>query len=98
MREAILLADPRMQECIKWQAPTFIYKGNMASFFPRAKKHVSLIFHTGAEISGDFPSLTGEGGTARTFKIAGAADLAKKRDELQCIVRTWCDLKDRNRP
>jgi hypothetical protein len=98
VREAILSADPRIGECIKWQAPTYAYKGNMASFNPRARKHVSLVFHTGAEISGGFPSLAGDGAAARTFKVTDAADLAKKRDELQLIVRAWCDLKDRNQP
>ena len=35
VREAILEADERVGETIKWQAPTFTYKGNIASFFPR---------------------------------------------------------------
>uniref|UniRef100_A0AAN0NLP6 DUF1801 domain-containing protein n=1 Tax=Yoonia rhodophyticola TaxID=3137370 RepID=A0AAN0NLP6_9RHOB len=33
LREVILDADPRVSETIKWQAPTFVYKGNIASFF-----------------------------------------------------------------
>jgi uncharacterized protein DUF1801 len=27
MREIILAADPRIEECIKWQAPTFVFEG-----------------------------------------------------------------------
>ena len=38
VREAILASDDRMSETIKWQAPTFMYKGNLASFFPKAIK------------------------------------------------------------
>ena len=38
-RESILGADSRMDECIKWQAPTFTFEGNVASFFPKAKQH-----------------------------------------------------------
>jgi uncharacterized protein YdhG (YjbR/CyaY superfamily) len=34
LRDIILAADDRIDECIKWQAPTFTYKGNIASFFP----------------------------------------------------------------
>jgi hypothetical protein len=93
VREVILAADPRIGECIKWQAPTFTYKGNMASFFPRAKAHVSLMFHSGATIAGDYPSLEGEGAAARTFKIASLEDLAAKTAELQAITRAWCDGK-----
>src|SRR3990172_2839163 len=31
VREIILAADPRIDECVKWQTPTFTYKGNLAS-------------------------------------------------------------------
>jgi uncharacterized protein YdhG (YjbR/CyaY superfamily) len=46
VRDVVLAADPRIDECIKWQTPTFTFGGNLASFNPRAKKHVSLLFHT----------------------------------------------------
>ena len=48
MREIILAADARIAECIKWQAPTFTFEGNLASFFPKSKQHASLMFHSGA--------------------------------------------------
>ncbi len=94
VREAILAADLRVTECIKWQAPTFTYKGNIASFFPKARKHASLMFHSGADIPGTFPSLEGDGKAARTMKFADAADLKMKRAELEAVIRAWCDLKD----
>lgn len=94
MRETILAADDRIGESIKWQAPTFEYKGNIASFFPRAKKQASLMFHKGAEIPGEFPNLVGDGKEARQFKVASLADLEEKADELQAIVRAWCAMKD----
>lgn len=94
VREAILKADKRVTETVKWQAPTFVYKGNLASFFPKAKTHVSLMFHTGASIKGKFPSLEGSGTAARTMKFADAKDLKAKTKELQSIVKAWCDQKD----
>ena len=94
VRLAILKSDPRVGECIKWQAPTFTYKGNIASFFPKAKKHASLMFHKGAEIPGDFPSLEGDGKEARSMKFADLQDLEVKRAELESVVRAWCDMKD----
>ena len=94
VREVILAADPRVGECIKWQAPTFTYKGNIASFFPKAKAHVSLMFHKGATIPGSFPSLEGDGSEARSLKVRDARDLAAKRAELERIIRAWCDLQD----
>ena len=50
VREIILSTHPDIEETIKWSSPTFLYKGNMASYFMNAKKHVSLMFHRGAFI------------------------------------------------
>jgi len=90
MRDAILDADPRIDECIKWQAPTFTYEGNLASFFPRSKQHASLMFHTGSKIPGTFKRLEGSG-QGRTMKIDSLDELKKAKPELQKIVRAWCD-------
>lgn len=94
MRELILQADSRVEETIKWQAPTFMYKGNIASFFPKSKKHASLMFHKGADIKGDFPNLVGDGKEARSFKVADLDELDSKGKELQQIVVAWCKMKD----
>jgi len=32
VREIILATDDRIEETIKWSSPTFMYKGNIASF------------------------------------------------------------------
>ena len=45
VREIILNADDRVEETIKWSTPTFMYKGNIASFNIKAKNFVSLMFH-----------------------------------------------------
>ena len=94
IRELILSSDSRVEETIKWQAPTFVYKGNMASFFPKAKRHATLMFHKGANIPGKHPNLVGDGKEARSFKVESLDDLEKKKKELQSIVRAWCDWRD----
>ena len=95
MRQTILAADKRVTETIKWQAPTFVYKGNIASFFPKSKKHASLMFHKGASIPGNFPNLEGDAKEGRTFKCATLEDVKQRTAELQSIVVAWCDLMDR---
>jgi hypothetical protein len=75
VREVVLGADDRVTETIKWQAPTFVYRGNIASFFPRSKKHVSLMFHQGALLPDPAGILRGDGGTSRSLKLTDAADL-----------------------
>ena len=94
VREIVLAADPRITESIKWKAPTFEYKGNIASFFPKAKKHVSLMFHQGAKIPGEHPLLTGDGETSRTAKFVDREAIEASADALQATVQAWCDWKD----
>ena len=89
----IILSDNRMTETIKWKAPTFMYEGNMASFNPRTKAHVSLMFHTGATIPGDHPRLEGGGETARYMKFADLAEVEAASDEILAIVAAWCDSR-----
>lgn len=94
VRRIILAADPRITESIKWKAPTFTYKGNIASFYPKARSHVSLMFHQGARIPGEHPILEGEGATSRTAKFADVADVEARRAELEAVVRAWCAYRD----
>lgn len=93
-REVILGADPRVGETIKWSTPTFIYKGNLATFQPRAKQFVSLLFHTGASIPGKHPILEGGGDTARYVRIADVEAVERMRAELEAVVRAWCDARE----
>jgi len=93
VRELLMASDERLEEGIKWQAPTFMYKGNLASFNPRSKKHVSLMFHTGAHIPGSFPHLEGEGETARYMKFADMQEIEAQADELTAIVTSWIENK-----
>jgi uncharacterized protein YdhG (YjbR/CyaY superfamily) len=94
LRELILAADPRIDECIKWQAPTFIYEGNLASFFPKSKQHASLLFHTGARIPSAHPRLEGTGSTSRVLKIGSVKEANASRRDLEKLVRAWCDDRD----
>ncbi len=94
VREIVLDADPRVDECIKWQAPTFTYKGNIASFYPKSRQHASLMFHLGARIPGTYPRLEGSGDTSRVMKVADLDEAEAARPELESIVRAWCDWRD----
>jgi hypothetical protein len=93
-REIVLEADARVDECIKWQAPTFTYKGNMASFYPKSRQHASLMFHLGARIPGDHPRLEGTGDTSRVMKLGSVEEADAARDDLARLVRAWCDWRD----
>jgi hypothetical protein len=94
MREIVLDADPRIDECVKWRAPTFTYLGNLASFYPKSRAHASLMFHLGARIPGTFGRLEGTGDTSRVMKIGSLDDAEAARPELESIVRAWCGWRE----
>ena len=89
VRRIVLEADARMEECIKWKSPTFTYRGNLASFNPRTKAHVSLMFHTGATIPGNHPRLLGGGDTARYMRFENLADVKAAKLDLERVVKAW---------
>ncbi|MDH4278674.1 MAG: DUF1801 domain-containing protein [Acidimicrobiia bacterium] len=91
-RDIILGTDDRIAESIKWKTPTYAYKGNIISFNP-ANKHVSLMFHRGAEIPGDHPRLEGDGKLVRTMKLADVAEVEAARGDLEAAVRAWCESR-----
>lgn len=93
MRDIILDVDPRVGECIKWQAPTFTFEGNIASFFPKSKKHASLMFHQGAKIPGRHPILEGGGETGRFVKIGSIEEADRRSQELGDVIRAWIAFK-----
>jgi hypothetical protein len=94
IRDIILAADPRISETIKWQAPTFVYRGNLASFYPKSKAHASLMFHRGAEIPGEHPRLEGSGDVSRVLKIASLDEAEAAKPDMERLVRAWCDWRD----
>jgi len=94
IRRAILGADARMSECIKWSSPTFVYKGDLASLQPNAKKFASLMFHKGAQIPGVHPFLEGDSRLVRTMKFMDVNDVLYKVNAIEVIVKTWCDWRE----
>ena len=96
VREIILHADSRMEECIKWSSPTFMYKGNMASFFMNAKKFVSLMFHKGAVLDNPDGLLSGDGKEARVARFENMDDIEAKKEALEAMVKIWITHRDTN--
>ncbi len=95
VREIILGVSDKIEEDVKWSAPTFMYKGNIASFYMNSKKHVSLVFHNGASISDKYGLLEGEGNVSRVAKFLDINDIEKKQKALQAVVKEWIKMKDK---
>ena len=93
IRRVILASDSRVAESIKWSTPTFSYNGDIASFIPKSKASVSLMFHRGSEIPGKHPRLEGDSRLVRTMRFASAEELKKYTPDLEKVIRAWCDHK-----
>ena len=93
VRRIILACDDRVEECLKWDTPTFTYRGNIASIYPKSTHHATLMFHEGASIPGTFPHLEGSG-EARAMRIVSIAEAEERRDEIGQIVDAWIAWKD----
>ena len=96
VRDIILGASEKITEDIKWSAPSFAYKDNMATFNPRAKKFVNLTFHKGALIQDETGLLEGDKPEARVARFNDMEDVEKKKADLESVVRKWVELMDKS--
>ena len=94
VREIIMSVDDRISEGIKWSSPTFMYKGNIASFFMNAKNFVSLMFHKGALIDNADGLLEGDGKESRVARFQDMADIEKKQKALVKVIQSWIQIQD----
>lgn len=94
VREIILKASNKISEDIKWGAPSFFYKDNMATFNPRAKKFVNLTFHKGALIDDSTGLLEGDSKEARVARFYDMDDIQKKRKALENVIQKWISIMD----
>jgi hypothetical protein len=97
VREIILQSDDKVEEVIKWSSPTFMYKGNIASFYMNAKGFVSLMFHKGAMIKDPGGLLEGEGKESRVARFSDLKDIERKKKALQTLIRNWIKFRDEDK-
>ncbi|WP_316812682.1 DUF1801 domain-containing protein [Pedobacter heparinus] len=94
IRAIILKADSRMEEDVKWGGPSFDYKEPMATFNPRLKDCVALIFHKG-ELLNDQSGLLEKGTKGKAFvKIRTMAEVKKAQPVLEGLVQEWIRIME----
>lgn len=85
-REIIMAASPLMTETVKWGGPSFEYRETLATFSPRVKDCVALVFHDGAPFLGRFDFLeAGPKGKAYA-KFRSMEDVELHRVDLGALV------------
>ncbi len=104
LRNFILGIDPEIGEQIKWNSPSFYYKGEMAPFDPKEYKRdllvcnlhkgrIMLVFPTGAKVEDKSGILEGrytDGRRMITFK--DLADFKAKENDLRSVIEQWLSL------
>lgn len=98
LRMIIMGVHPAISEQIKWRAPSFSYKGYMATFNLWATQHVHLIFHNGAILSNTHGILEGAYPDRRMVYFKSMDDVREKRAPLEAAVREWMSLMDAGVP
>ncbi|WP_327351251.1 DUF1801 domain-containing protein [Streptomyces sp. NBC_01304] len=83
LRSAILQADPKITEQVKWNAPSFCYDGVDRVTFQLKSTDIQLILHRGAKVKDD----TG------TFSFVDDTGLMQWRSSDRAVV-TFKDLDD----
>jgi hypothetical protein len=96
VRRIILGASNKLRERIKWNAPSFFYKEDLAAFHPRSTEyaHLILLFPGGVGIPEDGDLLEGKHVDRREAKFHGMSDVAAKKPALEKLVRAWIAQRD----
>lgn len=98
VRDIIMGASPLLTETVKWGGPSFEYRETLATFSPRVKDCVALIFHDGAPFLDRFSFLeAGPKGKAYA-KFRSMEDIERHRTELSTLVGEFAAKVDRDLP
>jgi hypothetical protein len=95
VRAIILGANPCIQERIKWNAPSFYYKEDLAAFNPRAQQHVHLVLLFPKGLVSD-PSglLHGDYKDRRMAYFRNMEEVMSCKKALEDVVNEWVHLAD----
>jgi len=94
LRDTIMKVNPEITEDVKWGGPSFYYKGDIATFSPRVKDAVTLVFHQAEGLPpGDVLEPAPKGKAYAKFK--SMAEVEAKRKGLQEIIKQWIKARDR---
>jgi hypothetical protein len=98
VREIILGADFKIQERVKWNAPSFYYKKDLVTFNPRNQKVVQLVFHHESIVKIQSEFLEGDYKDRRLMHFKDKGDIKSKEKELTRIMHQLVDFMDELEP
>lgn len=108
LRKIILAIDDEIGEHIKWNAPSFLYIGEMKPFDPKEYKRyiivsnvyqkdcIRLVFPSGLKINDTSGLLSGDYADGRRLAFFHNMEEVKAKEEaLRNVVKTWLTLLDK---
>jgi len=94
VRDIIKGVNKGITEEVKWNAPSFSYKGYLVTFNLWAKQHVHLVFHNGAILEDKSGFLQGDYPDRRMAYFTNMNDVKAKQATLEKVIRKWVRLKN----
>ncbi|SDE46008.1 protein of unknown function (DU1801) [Dyadobacter soli] len=94
LRQIITEVNPSLTESVKWGAPSFFYKRDMATFGPRVKDQAVLVFHEGELLTARNVLEPATKGKAYA-RFNNMAEVEARREDLKAVVREWIELMDK---
>lgn len=100
VRALILGADDRINESVKWNAPSFYLKEHFATFKLRPMERIQVVFHTGAKVQANSPTMEIRDRSGLLKWVAkdrcvatftDMDDIHSKKDALIAIVKQWIE-------
>src|SRR5882762_2167504 len=94
VRAIILNTDSKIMERIKWNAPSFFYRGDLGAFNPRTTKFVQLIivYPKDTVIRDSTGLLQGDYKDRREARFYDMADVQAKKAALEQVVKDWITI------
>ena len=89
---AIIKANRKIAERVKWNAPSFFYKDDLATIHVKAQQHVHLIFHHPAIVKIRSKLLEGDYKDRRMMYFENMKEVNARKKELARIISELVDL------
>lgn len=95
VRSIVVNANPKIEEDVKWGGPSFFYKEDLATFNPRIKNYIALIFHKGEllNIKSDFLENATKGKVYAKFYSMD--QVTANKELIEKMVNGWVELMDK---
>ena len=96
VRKIIKAAGPKLNERIKWNAPSYYYKDDIVTFGPRkARDKIILVFHHPKIIKIKSDLLKGDYKDRRLVYFNSSKEITVNKKELERIIKESIELIDK---